>query len=58
MSGKNEKLKIRIHGKSLPVNPFVSEMMRKTLLAMLSTLKGVQIVGDETVQVNVERAVQ
>jgi len=52
----NEKLIVKIDGKNLPMHPFVQRIIRKTLLAMLSTLKGTEIQGDESVEINVKRA--
>lgn len=52
----DEKLIIKIDGKKLPMHQFVQRMIRKTLLAMLSTLKGTEIQGDESVEIVVERA--
>ena len=52
----DEKLIIKIDGKNLPMHQFVQRMIRKTLLAMLSTLKGTEIQGDESVEINVKRA--
>jgi len=52
----DEKLIIKIDGKKLPMHQFVQRMIRKTLLAMLSTLKGTEIQGDESVEILVKRA--
>ena len=35
--------------------PFVQRIIRKTILAMLSTLKGVEIRGDEVIELSVKR---
>jgi len=56
MSEKNEKLIVKIDEKSLPMHLFVQRIIRKTVLAMLSTLKGVEIQGNETVEIEVKRA--
>jgi len=37
----------------VPIQPFVSEIIGKTILAMVSTLKGVKIRGDERVKIEV-----
>lgn len=50
------KLIVKIDGKNLALHPFVQRMIRKTLLAMLSTLKGTEIQGDESVEIDVKRA--
>jgi hypothetical protein len=52
----NGKLIVKIDGKNLPMHHFVQRIIRKTLLAMLSTLKGTEIQGDESVEINVKRA--
>lgn len=52
----NEKLKIKIDGKNLSLNPFVQRIIRKTVLAMLSTLRETEIRGNETVEINVKKA--
>lgn len=56
MSEKNEKLIVKIDGENLPMHPFVQRIIRKTVLAMLSTLKGVEIQGNETIEIKVKRA--
>lgn len=54
---REEKLKIQIDGKSLPINPFVQEIIRSSLLAMVSTLKNVAIKGDEKVSIIIEKLI-
>jgi len=56
MSENNGKLTVKIDEKKLPMQPFVQKIIRKTVLAMLSTLKGVEIQGDETIEIKVKRA--
>ena len=56
MSENSEKLIVKIEDKNLPMLPFVQRIIRKTVLSMLSTLKGVEIHGDESVEINVKRA--
>lgn len=56
MSENNGKLIVKIDEKNLPMHPFVQRMIRKTVLAMLSTLKRVDIQGNESVEINVKRA--
>lgn len=53
MSKNDGKLIVRIDGKELPMHPFVQRIIRKTVLAMLSTLKGVEIQGNETIEIKV-----
>lgn len=56
MSENDLKLIVKINGRKLLMHPFVQRIIRKTVLAMLSTLKGVEIKGDETVEIEVEGA--
>jgi len=56
MSKNDAKLIVKIDGKDLPMQPFVQTIIRKTVLAMLSTLKGVDIQGDETIEMEVKGA--
>lgn len=57
MSEKDDgKLIVKIDGKNLALNPFVQRIMRKAVLAMLSTLRDVEVQGNETVEISVERA--
>jgi len=56
MSKNDVKLIVKIDGKDLPMHPFVQRIIRKTVLAMLSTLKGIEIQGEETIEINVKRA--
>jgi len=44
---------IVIDGKALPCKRFVQEIIRKTVLAMISTLKGVNVTGDEEVHITI-----
>jgi len=51
---KNDvKLVVEIDGKNLSMHPFVQRIIRKTVLAMLSTLKGVEIQGNENIEIKV-----
>jgi len=56
MSKNDAKLIVKIDGKDLPMQPFVRRIIRKTVLAMLSTLKGIEIQGDETIEMEVKEA--
>lgn len=49
------RTKIVINDAELPIQPFVSEIVRSTLLGMISTLKGASINGDENVHVQILR---
>jgi len=53
MSKNDGKLIVEIGGKNLPMHPFVQRIIRKTVLAMLSTLKGVEIQGNENIEIKV-----
>jgi len=48
-----KRTNIVIDGEIVPSKPFVQEIVRKTVLAMISTLKGVEIKGDEEVHVTI-----
>jgi molybdopterin-guanine dinucleotide biosynthesis protein B len=54
---REEKLKIQIDGKPLPMNPFVQKMIRNSLLAMVSTLKNSDVEGNEKVSITIEKPV-
>lgn len=56
MSEKDGKLIVKIDEKNLPMSLFVQAIIGKTVLAMLSTLKGVEIQGNESIEINVKRA--
>ncbi|MCK4434095.1 hypothetical protein KAU92_01295 [Candidatus Bathyarchaeota archaeon] len=56
MSENDLKLIVKINGRKVLMHPFVQRIIRKTVLAMLSTLKGVEIKGEETVEIEVEGA--
>lgn len=56
MSENDLKLIVKINGRKLLMHPFVQRIIRKTVLAMLSTLKDIEIKGDETVEIEVEGA--
>ena len=47
------KTTIFVDGAEVPVQPFVAEMVRKTVLAMISTLKGTNITGKEQTQIKI-----
>lgn len=48
---REEKLKIQIDERVLPLNLFVQKIMRNTIIGMISTLKGIAIKGDERISV-------
>lgn len=47
------KTRITVNEVEVPIQPFVSEIIRKSLLGMVSTLKGVSISGDEEVHIKI-----
>jgi molybdopterin-guanine dinucleotide biosynthesis protein MobB len=54
LGAKSElKATIIVNGAEVPVQPFVAEIVRKTVLAMISTLKGVNITGKEQTQIKI-----
>ncbi|MEM3507336.1 MAG: molybdopterin-guanine dinucleotide biosynthesis protein B [Candidatus Bathyarchaeia archaeon] len=48
---QEEKVQVKILGKKLPLHPFVQDFIRKTVLGMLSSLKHVEIKGDENITI-------
>ncbi len=46
---------ITVEGVEIPIQPFVSEFVKKTVLGMVSALKGVQLEGDEKVKIEIIR---
>lgn len=53
MPKKDGKLIVKIDGKNVLMHPFVQRIIRKTVLAMISTLKGVEIQGNEDIEIKV-----
>jgi len=47
-----ETVKIQVHEKTLPLNPFVAMFVRNVILAMASTLKETGIRGDENILIS------
>jgi len=45
--------RIIINGAEVPIQPFVSKIVRNSILGMVSSLKGVSLKGDEKVQVEI-----
>ncbi len=48
---RSEKISIQINGEFLPLGDFVQDIIRNTVLAMVSSLKGVKIKGEEKVSI-------
>jgi len=52
---KSEKsIVLKVKGKVIPLNPWVMDLYRNTILVMISALKGVKIEGDEKLVVEVK----
>jgi molybdopterin-guanine dinucleotide biosynthesis protein B len=52
---REEKITIKIDEKILPLGDFVQDIVRNAVLAMVSTLKGVEIKGEEKVSIVIKR---
>jgi hypothetical protein len=52
---REEKITIQIDKELLPLGDFVQDILRSTVLAMVSSLKGVEIKGEERVLVVIKR---
>ena len=48
---QEEKITIQLDGRFLPLSPFVQEIVRDTIVAMISTLKGFKKEGKEKVSI-------
>ncbi|MEM3078569.1 MAG: molybdopterin-guanine dinucleotide biosynthesis protein B [Nitrososphaerales archaeon] len=53
---QEEKVQVEILGKKLSLHPFVQDFIRKTVLGMLSSLKNVEIDGDEEVSITLTKS--
>ena len=49
------KTRIIIGGSEVPIQPFVSEVIRKSILGMVSVLKGVDINGKERIRIEISK---
>jgi len=49
------KTRIMVDDSEVPIQPFVSEMVRKSILGMVSALKGVSLGGQEEVTISISR---
>ncbi len=47
------KTKLIVNDAEIPIQPFVSKVIRNSVLGMVSSLKGVSIEGDETIQIKI-----
>jgi molybdopterin-guanine dinucleotide biosynthesis protein B len=52
---REEKITIQVNEELLPIGDFVQNILRKTVLAMISSLKGVKIKGDEKILIFIKR---
>jgi len=50
---KQRKILIIINDLEVPIQPFVSEIIRKSVLGMISSLKGVSIRGNEEIRIKI-----
>lgn len=49
------KTRIMIEENEVPIQPFVSEIIRRSILGMISTLKGVNINGEEKIRIEISK---
>jgi molybdopterin-guanine dinucleotide biosynthesis protein B len=47
------KTTITVGNVEVPIQPFVAEIVRKTILGMVSTLKGVEVTGEEQIHIDI-----
>ncbi len=47
--------RITVNGVEIPIQPFVSKIVRNSILGMVSSLKGVSLKGDEKVHIEISR---
>jgi len=52
---REEKITIHVNDELLPLGDFVQDILRNTVLAMVSSLKGVKIKGEEKVSIFIKR---
>jgi len=52
---RQEKITIQLDEKTLPLGDFVQEIIRNSVLAMVASLKGVKIKGEEKVSIVIKR---
>jgi len=49
------KTEITVNDAEVPIQPFVSEVIRNSVLGMVSSLKGISVKGDERVHIKISR---
>ncbi len=54
MSEEDGRLILKIDGKELALNPFAEKIVRKTVLAMVSTLRDTAVTGKESVEIKIQ----
>ena len=52
---EEDEIIIQVNGENVPLSPFVRRIIRKTVLAMVSTLKKVEISGEEKVEIIIRK---
>ncbi|MFH1327276.1 MAG: (Fe-S)-binding protein [Candidatus Bathyarchaeota archaeon] len=52
---QEEKVALKINRKNVPLSPFVQDIIRKTVLGMLSSLKHVGMKGEEHLLIVVQK---
>jgi len=52
---REEKITIHVNEELLPLGDFVQDILRNTVLAMVSSLKGIKIKGEEKVSIFIKR---
>lgn len=50
LSGER-KVILKVNGEKIPLNPFIQNIIKNTILAMISSLKGVKLTGKETLTI-------
>jgi molybdopterin-guanine dinucleotide biosynthesis protein B len=52
---KNARVSLEVNGRDIPLNPFVSNIIRQIILGVLSTLKGVKSPRQIKLEVGAEK---
>ena len=47
-------VEVKVQGRTIPLNPFVSRLIKRVIVSMISCLKGVELSGGEYVKVRLE----
>ncbi len=51
-----ERVILEVNNEKIPLNPFIQNIVKNTILAMISSLKGVKLTGEETLTITVSQA--